>query len=214
MEFFVDTAIVEEIKELIEWGVVDGVTTNPSLMAKSGRDPKEVIKEICELVDGPISAEVIATDKDGMLKEAMELVSIHENIVIKLPMTADGLKALKVLSGKGIKTNITLIFSAAQALLAAKNGATYVSPFLGRLDDIGHTGMELIDEIRTVFDNYSFTTKILAASLRHPLHLKETAMLGADVATLPPKVIKQLVKHPLTESGLEKFLADYQNSLK
>ena len=214
MEFFVDTAIVDEIKELIEWGVVDGVTTNPSLMAKSGRDPKEVIKEICELVDGPISAEVIATDKDGMLKEAMDLVSIHKNIVIKLPMTADGLKALKVLSGKGIKTNITLIFSAAQALLAAKNGATYVSPFLGRLDDIGHTGMELIDEIRTVFDNYSFTTKILAASLRHPLHLKETAMLGADVATLPPKVIKQLVKHPLTESGLEKFLADYQNSLK
>jgi len=214
MEFFVDTAIVDEIKELIEWGVVDGVTTNPSLMAQSGRDPKEVIKEICELVDGPISAEVIATDKDGMLKEAMDLVSIHENIVIKLPMTADGLKALKVLSEKGIKTNITLIFSAAQALLAAKNGATYVSPFLGRLDDIGHTGMELIDEIRTVFDNYSFTTKILAASLRHPLHLKETAMLGADVATLPPKVIKQLVKHPLTESGLEKFLADYQNSLK
>ena len=214
MEFFVDTAIVDEIKELIEWGVVDGVTTNPSLMAKSGRDPKEVIKEICELVDGPISAEVIATDKDGMLKEAMDLVSIHKNIVIKLPMTADGLKALKVLSEKGIKTNITLIFSAAQALLAAKNGATYVSPFLGRLDDIGHTGMELIDEIRTVFDNYSFTTKILAASLRHPLHLKETAMLGADVATLPPKVIKQLVKHPLTESGLEKFLADYQNSLK
>lgn len=213
MDFFVDTAIVDEIKELMDWGVVDGVTTNPSLMAKSGRDPKEVIKEICSLVDGPISAEVIATDTQGMLQEAEELVKIHKNIVIKIPMTIDGLKALKILSSNGIKTNVTLIFSAAQALLAAKNGATYVSPFIGRLDDIGHTGMDLIEEIRDIFDNYSYTTKILAASLRHPWHLKEAALAGADVSTLPPKVIKQLISHPLTDIGLEQFLKDYRNSI-
>jgi transaldolase len=209
MEFFIDTADVEEIKTAHSWGLIDGVTTNPSLIAKSGRTQIDVIKEITTIVDGPISAEVIATDYDGMIKEASALADIHPNIVIKLPLTEDGLKACKTLTDKDVKTNVTLCFSANQALLAAKAGATYISPFIGRLDDIGQTGMELINEIRVIYDNYGYTTKILAASIRHSDHVKASALVGADVATIPLKVIKGLFKHPLTERGLEQFLADH-----
>ena len=214
MEFFIDTGNIEEIKEAYKWGVIDGVTTNPSLVAKEGIGQAELIKSIAEIVDGPISAEVIATDAVGMLKEAYELVKIHDNIVIKLPMTKDGMIALKELSENDIKTNITLIFSANQALSAAKNGATYVSPFIGRLDDIGQTGMELISEIKTIFDNYAIQTKILSASVRHTEHVKTAALLGSDVATIPFKVIAQLFHHPLTDIGIEKFLADHKNAAK
>jgi transaldolase len=213
MEFFLDTGIVDEIKEAVEWGLVDGVTTNPSLIAKSGRTQEDVIKEICGLVNGPISAEVIATDKVGMLKEAESLAKIHDNVVIKLPLTIDGISACKVLSDQNIKTNVTLCFSANQALLAAKSGATYVSPFIGRLDDIGQSGMGLIEEIRVIFDNYGYPTQILAASVRHSDHVREAALVGADVATMPIGCMKGLFKHHLTDIGLEKFLADHRKSL-
>jgi len=209
MEFFLDTGIVDEIREAAAWGLIDGVTTNPSLIAKSGRSQVDVIKEITEIVDGPISAEVIATDKSGMLKEAYELAKIHKNIVVKLPLTIDGISACKILSNDNIKTNVTLCFSTGQALLAAKNGATYISPFIGRLDDISQDGIGLIEEIKTIYDNYGFQTKILAASIRHPIHVREAALIGADVGTMPITVLKALFQHPLTDKGLAAFLADH-----
>lgn len=209
MKFFVDTADVNEIRELNELGLVDGVTTNPSLILKSGRSIIEVTKEICGIVDGPVSAEVTATDFAGMMKEAEVLAKIAKNICIKVPLTLDGLKACKALSSQGLKTNVTLCFSANQALLAAKAGATYISPFIGRIDDMGINGMELIAEIRTIYDNYDFRTQILAASIRTVNHVKEAALIGADVATVPPATLKALVKHPLTDKGLETFLADW-----
>jgi transaldolase len=208
MEFFIDTGDIEEIKESATWGIVDGVTTNPSIIAKTGRTQEEVIKDIVQIIDGPISAEVISTDKEGMLKEASALSEIHPNVVIKLPLTVEGLAACKVLSSKGIKTNVTLCFSVNQALLAAKVGATYISPFIGRLDDIGHDGMGLIDEIRTVYDNYGYDTQILAASIRHSTHVRDAAMVGSDVGTMPYSVLKTLYKHPLTDKGLDQFLKD------
>ncbi len=214
MEFFIDTGDLNEIKEAYRWGIIDGVTTNPSLVAKTGVDQKTLITEISKIVDGPISAEVISTDAEGMLKEAYELAKIHDNVVIKLPMTKDGMIACNELSKKNIATNVTLIFSANQALLAAKNGATYVSPFIGRLDDIGQTGIQLIAEIKDIFDNYAFSTKILSASIRHVDHVKACAMVGSDTATLPFKVLEQLFSHPLTTSGLEQFLADHAKSQK
>lgn len=214
MEFFIDTGDINEIKTAYSWGFVDGVTTNPSLIAKTGRKQEDVIREIAEIVDGPISAEVISLEAQGMISEGEKLAKIHKNVVIKLPMTKDGMIACKHFSKNGVKTNVTLIFSANQALLAAKNGATYVSPFVGRLDDIGQTGMDLITEIRAIFNNYGFETKILAASLRHSQHVKECAMLGADTATLPFKVIEGLFAHPLTKNGLDQFMADHAKSLK
>ena len=209
MKFFVDTADVSEIRELNDLGLLDGVTTNPSLIMKSGRDIMEVTKEICSIVDGPVSAEVTAMDYDGMMKEAAVLARIADNICIKLPLTLEGLKACKALTSDGHKTNVTLCFSANQALLAAKAGATYISPFIGRLDDIHLNGMELIGEIRTIYDNYDFATEILAASIRTVNHVKEAALIGADVATIPPSTLKALVKHPLTDKGLEAFMADW-----
>lgn len=214
MEFFLDTGIVDEVRAAAKWGIVDGVTTNPSLIAKSGRSQKDVITEICSIVDGPISAEVISLETEGMLKEAKELVKIHDNVVIKLPLTPNGISACKVLSSDGIKTNVTLCFSANQALLAAKVGATYISPFIGRLDDLSTDGTQLIEEIRTIYDNFGFTTKILAASIRHPLHVRDVALIGADVATMPLKAMEQLFHHPLTDKGLEQFLADHKKSQK
>jgi transaldolase len=214
MEFFIDTGDINEIKESYSWGLIDGVTTNPSLVAKTGIDQKTLIKQIAEIVDGPISAEVISLDAKGMLEEAYELAKIHNNVIIKLPMTKDGMIACKELSDNDIKTNITLVFSANQALLAAKNGATYVSPFIGRLDDIGQTGMQLIAEIKDVFDNYAFQTKVLAASIRHVDHVKSCALVGADTATIPFKVLTQLFNHPLTTSGIKTFLEDHAKSQK
>ena len=214
MKLFIDTANIDEIKEIYEWGVICGVTTNPSLIAKEGRDFKEVVKGIAEIVDGPISAEVISLDKDGMLYEARELAKIHPNIVIKIPMTADGLKAVKVLSKEGIKTNVTLIFSANQALLAALAGATYVSPFIGRLDDIGNEGMNIIEEIVQVFDIHNIDTEIIAASIRHPIHVLEAAKAGAHIGTVPYKVLLQMLNHPLTDIGIEKFLKDWEGFIK
>jgi len=208
MEFFIDTADVAEIKAAHELGILDGVTTNPSLIAKTGKPFKAVVKEICAIVDGPVSAEVVATEKEAILKEGRELAKLAQNVVVKVPLIAEGLKAVKVFSAEGIKTNVTLCFSTNQALLAAKAGATYISPFVGRLDDISQDGMELIEEIKTVYENYDFATKILVASIRHPIHLKQAALIGAHVATIPFSVFGQLVKHPLTDSGLEKFLAD------
>jgi len=209
MKFFVDTADVKEIRELAELGLVDGVTTNPSLILKSGGSIVEVTKEICALVDGPVSAEVVATDYDGMMREAEALAAIAENVCIKVPLTFDGLKACRALSSQGRKVNVTLCFSANQALLAAKAGATFISPFIGRVDDIGLDGMELIAEIRQIYDNYDFDTEILAASVRTVNHVKQAALIGADVATMPPATLKALVKHPLTDKGLEAFLADW-----
>ena len=209
MKFFLDTANLDEIREAASWGQVDGVTTNPSLIAKEGRDFKQVIHEICQIVDGPISAEAVSPEAEGMIREGREFASWHPNIVVKLPMTIEGLKAVKVLHAEGIKTNVTLVFSANQALLAARAGATYLSPFVGRLDDEGQEGMGLIAEIVEIFSNYDFETQILVASIRHPLHVTEAAKLGADVATLPFKVLKQLFHHPLTDVGIEKFMADW-----
>lgn len=209
MKFFVDTAVVDEIKELNDLGLVDGVTTNPSLILKSGRDIIEVTKEICAIVDGPVSAEVAGTDYATIMKEAAVIAKIADNICIKLPLTLDGLRACKALTGDGHQTNVTLCFSANQALLAAKAGATYVSPFIGRLDDMAIDGMDLISEIRQIFDNYDFDTQILAASIRTVNHVKEAALIGADVVTAPPSTLKALVKHPLTDKGLEQFLADW-----
>ncbi len=211
MKLFIDTANIEEIKEAASWGILDGVTTNPSLIAKEGRDFQEVIKEIVGIVDGPISAEVIALDADKMGEEGEELAKIHKNIIIKVPMTKEGLKATKVFSEKGIRVNVTLVFSANQALLAAKAGATYVSPFLGRVDDIGSTGMNLIEEIITIFNIHGFDTQTIAASIRHPLHVTDAALAGSHVATVPFKVLKMMTDHPLTDIGIEKFLADWNN---
>ena len=212
MKFFVDTADVDEIREINDYGLLDGVTTNPSLIMKSGRDIMEVTKEICSIVEGPVSAEVTATEYDGMMAEAAVLEKIADNICIKLPLTLDGLKACKALTARGVKTNVTLCFSANQALLAAKAGATYISPFIGRLDDLGVDGMELIEDIRTIYDNYEFDTQILAASIRSADHVKQAALIGADVATIPPGVIKSLAKHALTDKGLAAFLADWEKT--
>lgn len=209
MKFFVDTADVKEIAELNDLGLLDGVTTNPSLILKSGRDIIEVTREICGIVTGPVSAEVTATDYAEIMKEAAILAKIADNICIKLPLTLDGLKACKALTSDGHKTNVTLCFSANQALLAAKAGATFISPFIGRIDDMGLDGMELIAEIRQIYDNYDFDTEILAASIRTVNHVKQAALIGADVATVPPATLKALVKHPLTDKGLEQFLADW-----
>jgi transaldolase len=210
MKFFVDTANVEEIRKAHELGVVDGVTTNPSLMAKEGKDPIKVLREICDIVDGPVSAEVVGTKAPEMIKEAKALSGIHKNIVIKIPMIEEGLKAVKQLSGIGIRTNVTLVFSAAQALLAAKAGANYVSPFVGRLDDIGHVGMDLIGDIIDIYENYMFETEVIVASIRNPLHVIDAARIGAHIATIPYSVIIQLARHPLTDIGLEKFLKDWE----
>ena len=209
MKLFIDTANIEEIREINDWGIICGVTTNPSLIAKEGRVFEEVIKEITQIVDGPISAEVVSLEAEGMVKEARELVKIHKNIVIKIPMTKEGLKAVKVLSKEGIKTNVTLIFSAAQALLAAKAGATYVSPFVGRLDDIASNGMDLVADIALIFDNYGIKTEIIAASVRGPQDVVDSAKCGAHIATIPYKVFGQMLKHPLTDAGIERFLADW-----
>jgi len=208
MQFFLDTADINEIKKAKEYGILDGVTTNPSLISKSGRSFKEAIKEIAALVDGPVSAEVLATESTEMIKEAHELAKIADNIVIKIPLIAEGIKAVKILSEENIATNVTLCFSAMQALLAAKAGATYISPFVGRLDDQGHNGMDLIHEIYTIYKNYNFETKIIVASIRNPIHMKEAAMIGADIATIPPEVFYTLISHPLTNIGLAKFLED------
>lgn len=214
MKIFIDTANINEIKEANTWGIIDGVTTNPSLIAKEGRDLQEVINEICSIVDGPISAEVISLECDKMVEEAMELVKLHKNIVIKIPMCIEGLKAVKILTEKGIKTNVTLIFSSQQALLAAKAGATYVSPFLGRLDDIGAIGVELISEIANIFEVHNMQTEIISASIRNPIHVSECAMAGSDIATIPFKVLEQMAKHPLTDIGIAKFLSDYEKQGK
>lgn len=214
MKIFLDTANVGEIREAMSWGVLDGVTTNPSLVAKENRDFKTLLLEICSIVNGPVSAEVVATTADEMIMEGRFLSRLNENIVVKIPLLVEGLKAVKVLSQEGIRVNVTLCFSSSQALLAAKAGATYISPFVGRLDDISHQGMEIIKEIRTIFDRHHLPTQILAASLRHPLHVVEAAKLGSDAATLPFKVLEQMVKHPLTDLGLERFLKDWQKFQK
>ena len=208
MQIFIDSADIEEIRDAAAMGVVDGVTTNPSLVAKTGRPFRDVLVDICEVIDGPISAEVIATDYDGMMREARSLAKMHENIVVKIPLIAEGLKAVRTLTHEGIRTNVTLCFSPTQGLLAAKAGATYVSPFIGRIDDIGGDGMEIVQQLVTIYQNYNLTTQVLAASIRHPVHVVQASLIGADVATLPHKVIHQLLKHPLTDSGLERFLAD------
>ena len=214
MEFFIDTANLEEIKQASDYGLVDGVTTNPSLVAREGRDFIEMITEISNLIPGPVSAEVISLEAEGMIEEAQKLAGLGDNIVIKIPMTAEGLKAVKVLADRRIKTNVTLIFSPLQALLAAKAGASYVSPFVGRLDDIATDGMDLVQRIALIFDNYGYQTKIIVASIRHPQHVLAAAEIGADVATIPFKVMMQLAKHPLTDIGIERFLADWRQAEK
>jgi len=212
MKLFVDTANVGEIREAASLGILDGVTTNPSLVAKEKREFKELIKEICSIVDGPVSAEVVATDYQGILSEARNLVKIHDNVVVKIPLIKEGLKAVKSLKAEGIRANVTLCFSATQALLAAKAGAYFISPFIGRLDDISHTGMDLIREIVTIYRNYDMKTEVLVASIRHPLHVLEAAKIGADIASMPFKVFEQLVKHPLTDIGLKRFLEDWKKA--
>ncbi|RXI48715.1 fructose-6-phosphate aldolase [Clostridium tetani] len=214
MKFFIDTANVEEIKKVAKWGVLDGVTTNPTLIAREGRDLKEVIEEICSIVDGPISAEVISLESEKIVEEAKELIKIHKNIVIKVPMCEEGLKAVSELTKLGIKTNVTLIFSAQQALLAAKAGATYVSPFLGRIDDIGSFGIQLVEDIVTIFTNFGIESEIICASIRTPIHVLECARVGGDIATVPYKVFAQMLKHPLTDRGIEQFLQDYKSMNK
>ena len=209
MKFFIDTANIDEIRDAARLGILDGVTTNPSLVAKEGRRFEDVIAEICAIVDGPISAEVTALDYDGMMAQAHPLAKIHKNVTIKVPLTKDGLRACKALRGEGIHVNVTLCFSPSQALLAAKCGATFISPFVGRLDDVSHDGTELIGQIRAIYDNYGFTTQILAASIRHPMHVVDCALAGADVGTMPYKVMTQLYEHPLTDLGLKKFLEDW-----
>jgi len=210
MKFFIDTADINEIKTAVAYGLVDGVTTNPSLVSKTGKDLLTVLKEICDVVEGPISAEVVSTESSDMVKEAKQLAQIHPNIVIKIPMCLEGLKATRTLSQEGIRVNITLIFSPLQALIAAKAGAAYVSPFIGRLDDISQVGMDIIDQIVTIVDNYEFDTEIIVASIRNPVHVLEAALLGADIATIPFSVLEQLTKHPLTDIGIERFLADWK----
>jgi len=211
MKIFIDSGDIGEIKEAAQMGAIDGVTTNPTLLAKAGKPRRQAILEICEVVDGPVSAEVLATDTEGMLKEGRELAKLHPNVVVKIPLIVDGLKATRVLSSENIKTNVTLCFSPSQAVLAAKAGATYISPFVGRIDDLAEDGMKLIEQMVTIYGNYDFDTQILVASVRHPVHFVQAALLGADVATLPFKVITQLAQHPLTESGLKKFLEDAKN---
>jgi len=212
MKFFIDTANVDEIKEAHAMGMVDGVTTNPSLIAREGRVFEEVIKEICEIVDGPISAEVISLEAEGMVSEARELAKIHPNVVIKVPMTVDGLKATRTLAAENIKTNVTLVFSPLQALMAAKAGATYVSPFVGRLDDLSQDGMQLIEQIAEIFANYAYDTEIIVASIRNPLHVLDSALAGADIATIPFSVLSKLAAHPLTDKGIQSFLADWEKT--
>lgn len=212
MKFFLDTAEIDEIREMAATGLVDGVTTNPSLILKSGRDYFEVTREICDLIDGPVSAEVAATDYDGMLREAAHIYDIAENIALKVPLTVDGLRACKHFTDQGKMVNVTLCFSAAQALLAAKAGATFISPFVGRHDDVGFDGMQLIEDIRLIYDNYDFKTQILVASTRHPIHIVESARIGADVVTLPAKVLRQMFNHPLTANGLAAFVADWEKT--
>lgn len=214
MKFFIDTANIDEIKKGVEMGMVDGVTTNPSLVSKESKPFEEILKEICSIVDGPVSAEVVSLEADGMVAEAQELVKIADNIVIKIPMIVEGLKAVKRLTSMGIGTNVTLIFSSTQALLAAKAGATYVSPFVGRLDDISENGMELVGDIMSIYASYGFPTEVIVASVRNPLHVRDAALVGADIATIPLKVIEQLAKHPLTTNGMEQFLADWQKRAK
>ena len=210
MDFFLDTADINEIKQAVEWGLIDGVTTNPSLVAKTGRRLADVVNDIVKVVDGPISVEVLSLEADGMIREGRNLSQIHENIVIKVPMTLDGLKATRVLAEDGIGVNVTLVFTPMQALLAAKAGAMFVSPFVGRLDDISEVGMDMVKDIVTIYGNYMFDTEVLVASVRHPIHVHEAAMAGADVATIPMSVLKQLVKHPLTDAGIERFLKDWE----
>lgn len=210
MKIFIDTANVKEIRSAWDLGVVDGVTTNPSLIAREKREPEGLFREICGIVNGPVNAEVVSTDAQGMIREGEHLSSIHANVVVKIPMTEEGLRAVKALSAKGIRTNVTLIFSAPQALLAAKAGASFVSPFVGRLDDIGHAGMDLVADIREIYENYVFDTEIIVASVRNPLHVVDAAKIGADIATLPYAVILQILKHPLTDIGLAKFLKDWE----
>ena len=214
MKFFIDTANIDEIKKGLEMGMVDGVTTNPSLVAREDKPFTEILREICGVVDGPVSAEVVSLDADGMCKEAKILAAMSDNIVVKIPMIVEGLKAVKRLTAEGIKTNVTLVFSSAQALLAAKAGATYVSPFVGRLDDIGEHGMDLISDIMTVYRNYGYESEVIVASIRNPLHVMDAAMIGADIATIPLKVIEQLAKHPLTTIGVAQFLADWEKRTK
>lgn len=215
MKFFLDTANLNEIHEAVSWGAIDGVTTNPTLMSREGPiDFKQHIHTICTLVNGPVSAEVVATDADGMIREGRDLARIHQNVMVKIPCTVEGLKAIRALSSEGVHINTTLIFNATQAILAAKAGATVVSPFVGRLDDVGHAGMELIRQIKQIFDHYKFTTEILVASVRHPLHVIEGALIGAHIATMPFKTLQQLVKHPLTDIGLAQFLKDWNNVFK
>lgn len=214
MKLFIDTANIEEIKEAESLGIICGVTTNPSLISKEGRDFKQVVKEIADIVDGPISAEVISLNSDDMINEGRELSKIHKNIVIKVPMTKDGLKAVKVLSNEGIQTNVTLIFSSAQALLAARSGATYVSPFVGRLDDVGQDGISLIEEISSMFDIHGIETEIIAASIRHPIHAINSALAGSHIATVPFKVLSQMTMHPQTDLGIEKFMSDWNEFMK
>lgn len=211
MKFFIDTANTEEIAKAVALGVVDGVTTNPSLIAKESKTFEELLKEICDLVDGPVSAEAVSPDAEGIIAEGRELAALHPNIVIKVPLTTEGLKAVKALANDGIRTNVTLIFSASQALLAAKAGAAFVSPFVGRLDDISMQGMDLVNDIMTIFNNYGYETEVIVASIRSPMHVVDAALIGADIATIPYKVIEQLSKHPLTDIGMEKFLADWEN---
>ncbi len=210
MKFFIDTANVEEIKTAEEWGLLDGVTTNPSLIAKEKRPFKDIVTEICSIVDGPVSLEAVSMDAEGIISEARALSSISANVVVKAPMTLQGLKAVKALSAEGIKTNVTLVFSAVQALMAAKAGATYVSPFVGRLDDISHDGMELVRQILDIYDNYGFSTEVIVASVRHPLHVLDGALMGAHIATIPFKVLEQLSKHPLTDIGIDRFMKDWE----
>jgi transaldolase len=210
MKFFIDTANIEEITKAKELGMLDGVTTNPTLVSKEGRDFEELIKEICSIADGPVNAEVVSTDSEGMIDEARGLAKLADNIVVKIPLIKEGLKAVRTLTGDGIKTNVTLCFSAIQALMAAKAGAAYISPFVGRLDDISHKGMDLVEQILVIYENYGFDTEVIVASIRNPLHVVDAALMGADIATIPYKVMEQLIKHPLTDIGLEKFLADWK----
>ena len=214
MKFFIDTANIEEIKKGVALGMVDGVTTNPSLIARENKPFEELLQEICDLVDGPVNGEVISLDAEGMVEEGRKLAAFHPSIVVKIPMTTEGLKAVKILSSENIRTNVTLIFSSMQALMAAKAGAAYVSPFVGRLDDVSHVGMDLVSDIMNIYGNYGYEAEIIVASIRSPVHVMEAALIGADIATIPLKVIEQLAKHPLTDIGMEKFLADWEKRAK
>ena len=214
MKFFIDTANIEEIKKAVALGMVDGVTTNPSLIARENKPFEELLQEICDLVDGPVNGEVISLDAEGMVKEGRKLAAFHPSLVVKIPMTTEGLKAVKILSSENIRTNVTLIFSSMQALMAAKAGASYVSPFVGRLDDVSQIGMDLVSDIMTIYGNYGYEAEIIVASVRSPVHVMEAALIGADIATIPLKVIEQLAKHPLTDIGMEKFLSDWEKRTK